>query len=324
MKRVKSLCYAQLKGMSEEEIKQALQPEDKAASTSAPPEVTSSTSNEIQTSNDRTDNVSNTKVDRQLKEESEGASDCCFHSEKEGRTSEKSQVLDTKDFLPLSQPHDKEMDIHISDVSGDEEERDTKQINKAKDKEEAKIHGQLERSKNDSDETFRQEEERKKSVEPDKDHVCEEPDEVRVCSELESGGGGNGEEQDVGVGELDAAQLLEMKMRRRALESELKKFATADKRTTMKPRSLPNRLDLAVESEEDYIEVCVSDSDAIDSGFEKEACQRRKEEEGDLSADKKVDEVESETMDTGELLEILLRQKALQSLLNKKKQNSPL
>ena len=149
-----------------------------------------------------------------------------------------------------------------------------------------------------------------------------------ACSESESSNEGSG--LDVEVSELDAAKLLEMEMRRRALESELKKFAKSTNQAT-KPRSQTSLDDCRLASEDEekgnYLDLHVSESETLDSQTQSSSGSRkqkavplRQHESRDVSVNEL--KMETDTMDIGQLLEMKLRQKALQSLLNKKKQNS--
>ena len=137
----------------------------------------------------------------------------------------------------------------------------------------------------------------------------------------------------VEVSELDAAKLLEMEMRRRALESELKKFSqNADQ--TAKLRSETSLADDRSASDNDdgecsFLALHVSESETLDSQCEsgsrdseiRKTVVSLEEFESRGSAGMNEIKMETDTLDVGQLLEMKLRQKALQSLLNKKKQN---
>ncbi len=137
---------------------------------------------------------------------------------------------------------------------------------------------------------------------------------------------------DVEVSELDAAKLLEMEMRRRALESELKKFSQTSEQTT-KLRSETSLADDRSASSDNgecsFLALHVSESETLDSAqceSSKDSGKRKSvslEERGSRdSAGVGEVKMETDTLDIGQLLEMKLRQKALQSLLNKKKQKS--
>lgn len=148
-----------------------------------------------------------------------------------------------------------------------------------------------------------------------------------VCSESE--GSNEGSDLDVEVSELDATKLLEMEMRRRALESELKKFSqNTDQMTKLRSQtSLADDRLASYDGECNFLPLYVSESETLDSQHQSSR-DSRKQKTVSLkqyeSRDSGVNEVkmETDTMDVGQLLEMKLRQKALQSLLNKKKQNS--
>ena len=333
LKRVKSLCYEQLKGMSEDEIKHALQPEDYPALTRASPKITSSSSNQTQAaaSSDKTD-TSAVEVDRQTMEtESKRELDpqSC-DGEKDGKeetSPEHSQTLGGLETVTETQRCYTENFIHVSDVSEDEEDTNVEKSEEIEDINKTRTHGQAEQPNKDGDEgSFRVEEEGEKSVESDKGGIRGDSGEAGVCTGLEVG-----DDSDVVVSEVDAGQLLEMEMRRRALESELKKMSTStDHELTRKPESQPDHT-VVSDLDEDYIEVRLSDSEALDKEIEMERGEaektgtlKKKEKGEELRVDGGVDESNSETdtVDAGDLLERLLRQKALQSLLTKKKRNS--
>lgn len=158
---------------------------------------------------------------------------------------------------------------------------------------------------------------------------------VDTCEDLafdedESESSDEGSDLDVEVSELDAAKLLEMEMRRRALESELKKFTqSTDQMTKLRSqRSLDNDYSASEDKEEDYLELHVSESEMLNSQSQRSSDSRKQKaaplKQCESSGDAGVSEVrmETDTMDVGQLLEMKLRQKALQSLLNKKKQKS--
>lgn len=156
-------------------------------------------------------------------------------------------------------------------------------------------------------------------------------DEILVHSDSGSSVEDSGmDDLDVDVSELDATQLLEMEMRRRALESELKKFSDNKPTATMKIQTSPQNSGHTSPSDEDCaIEVYVSDSEALDCDSQtgglgkKQSSPLNNHEKRESQAHVGPSElsVETDTMDIGQLLEMKLRQKALQSLL-KKRQNS--
>jgi hypothetical protein len=137
---------------------------------------------------------------------------------------------------------------------------------------------------------------------------------------------------DVEVSELDAAKLLEMEMRRRALESELKKFSQTSEQTTKlrSETSLANDRSASSDNGEcSFLALHVSESETLDSAqyeSSKDSGKRKivslEEPESRDSAGVGEVKIETDTLDIGQLLEMKLRQKALQSLLNKKKQKS--
>jgi hypothetical protein len=137
---------------------------------------------------------------------------------------------------------------------------------------------------------------------------------------------------DVEVSELDAAKLLEMEMRRRALESELKKFSQTSKQMTKlrSETSLANDRSASSDNGEcSFLALHVSESETLDSAqyeSSKDSGKRKivslEEPESRDSAGVGEVKIETDTLDIGQLLEMKLRQKALQSLLNKKKQKS--
>lgn len=152
-------------------------------------------------------------------------------------------------------------------------------------------------------------------------------DEVHVHSDLESSVEESGmDDIDLDVSELDATQLLEMEMRRRALESELKKFSDSKQTAKMKSQTSPQN-SYTSPSDEDYaIEVYVSDSETLDCDSQtgrvgkKQPTPLDKHDKRELYAHVGPNEITGETgtMDLGQLLEMKLRQKALQSLLKKR------
>ena len=169
------------------------------------------------------------------------------------------------------------------------------------------------------------------------DDVMSEMDTREGLAVEEAGGSESSDEGSddltVEVSELDAAKLLEMEMRRRALESELKKFSqNTDQRTKL--RSETSLADDRSASDNDdgecsFLALHVSESETLDSQCESgsrdnEIRKRVSLEEFESRGSAGVSEVkmETDTLDVGQLLEMKLRQKALQSLLNKKKQNS--
>ena len=167
-----------------------------------------------------------------------------------------------------------------------------------------------------------------------KDDVMSEMDTCeRLAVEEAAGSESSDEGSDdltVEVSELDAAKLLEMEMRRRALESELKKFSQNTEQTT-KLRSETPLADDHSASDDDrecsFLALHVSELETLDSQYQSGSrdseIRKRVSSEEHESRDAGVSEVkmETDTLDIGQLLEMKLRQKALQSLLNKKKQN---
>ena len=115
-------------------------------------------------------------------------------------------------------------------------------------------------------------------------------------------------------------------MRRRALESELKKFSDRKPTAKLKRQTSTQQSSCSSASDEECtIEVYVSDSEKLDfesqgDGVDKSTCVPVKQPREKDSHDGGVNKVriENDTMDLGELLEMKLRQKALQSLLLKR------
>ena len=376
IKRIKSLCYEQLKGMSVEEITRALQREDSTATDDIPTsrsEVTSSASNQAQLAA----TVTKMKDFEKTSEERVSQTTQVLSHKKDGNKTNINPDTENRD-IPLDSPQSKdELVLCVSDVSDeDEQSKDPKQAKKTKESEREKRRKNIDGSNNksallkeeyivtslrvathkkqspDDKECAKNERlagspnlEMKKETDEteskddvtgsddvtiDKDDVMSE---MNTCkdlafdeAELES----SDEDSDlnVEVSELDAAKLLEMEMRRRALESELKKFTQNNNQTT-KLRSQTSLDDDRSGSEEEcnYLELHVSESEMLDSESQssKDGCKQKNtllNQDGNRDTGVNEAKVDNDTMDVGQLLEMKLRQKALQSLLNKKKQNS--
>ena len=163
-----------------------------------------------------------------------------------------------------------------------------------------------------------------------KDDVMSEVDtcEGLVVDEAASESSDEDSDIDVEVSELDATKLLEMEMRRRALESVLKKFSQKTDQTTRRSSQSPLADDRSASDEEECnflsLDVSESEHETDDSQHQSTKDSRKRKGVSLEHRESRDDEVKVEpaTMDIGQLLEMKLRQKALQSLLNKKKQTS--
>ena len=354
IKRVKSLCYEQLKGMTEDEIKRALQPEDSAAATSSPLEVRSLSSNQCQA----TPTVKETDdTIKKSGEEGKGETqvllhqkddvikkDTCALTERKAAQSQEdvlsmSKLVETKvtseqdsDTTDLGRGKRDSVCDKLLSEGGMLDERQDVSKEAALSKKESNEAPQLmcaQQSKTSGEENCRD----SSQVKGD-NNVSTFYTNMEALSKAQTSSGSEGSLEDeddlnVAVSELDATQLLEMKMRRRALESELKKFS--DNHTTIRTNRQSLQLSCSSTSEEvACLEVFVSDSeceDEVDSIIDRQEnslplkhhCDRTLPPDGGGVDEIKVDR---ETMDIGELLEMKLREKALQSLLNKKKNST--
>lgn len=350
--------------MSLEEIKRALQPEDDTA-TDSPPNTLPSASNQKQPpmTVNKTDEFSVTKVSEELSTTQVIPNQC--HKDdvkqrdgtKDDPCRESEEVKGKKETAARSPSEKEDIAIHVSDVSDEEEKgkgdsKQAKESGKRKKTEHSpprvssqntvlkeefivtslRVAQQGQSSdkkctkKLEESPTLQVEEERTLMKKVDVPEVLNAPS----CSDSEDSTSSSGEDElDVSVSEVDATQLLEMEMRRRALESELKKFTDRDSATELKMQTSHDNSTSA--SEEDYaIELYVSDSETLDhvsqgpeGGRRRKAVGQQQKELPLVETASEVEvQVETETMDIGQLLEMKLRQKALQSLLNKKKQKS--
>ena len=365
VKRIKSLCYKQLKRMSAEEITRALQREETTPVDVSTAEITSSSGGN-QTPVSATVNRPKDSVEK-------------ADEEKVGQTAQvSSRVHHKKDSNPPNLDPSSESNkvsdstakqLKNEDVSDEGEgkreagegdrkkgrkygDTSTNSNNKCTVLEEEYSVTSLRVSTHKKQESVREKSETKTFMESQNvemenedtdndditvtrndviniDDVMSETDTCEGTAASESSSGDEGSDLDVEVSELDATKLLEMEMRRRALESELKKFSqSTDQMTMLRNRtSLDDNGSASDEMGSDFLALHVSESD---SGYPRSQHSRddRKRktvplQQGD-SRDAGANEVtmETDTMDIGQLLEMKLRQKALQSLLSKKKQTS--
>ena len=368
VKRIKSLCYEQLKRMSAEEITRALQREETTPVDVSTAEITSSSGgNQVPVS---------ATVDRP-KDFVEKAG-----KEKVRQTAQvSSRVHHEKDSNPLNlDPSSESNKVSVSTAkqSKNEENEDVSDEGEGKreagegERKKGRKYGDTSTNSNNKptvlkdeysvtslrvsthkkQESIREKSETKTFMESQNvemenentdnddvtvtrndviniDDVMSETDTCEGTAASESSSGDEGSDLDVEVSELDATKLLEMEMRRRALESELRKFSqSTDQMTMLRNRtSLDDDGSASDEVGSDFLALHVSESE---SGYPR--CQHSRDDrkqktvplqQGD-SRDAGANEVtmEMDTMDIGQLLEMKLRQKALQSLLSKKKQTS--
>ena len=136
---------------------------------------------------------------------------------------------------------------------------------------------------------------------------------------------------DMGVSEVDAAELIEMELRRRALESVLKNISNNSQPTKPKDQTFVPSSSASISEEDCPLEVFVSVSDMetlecgnhsgsgeIPSPSTGKPMNSEPEGEPPVSGTSGV-KGETGTLDLGELLEMKLREKALQSMIVKRR-----
>ena len=136
---------------------------------------------------------------------------------------------------------------------------------------------------------------------------------------------------DMGVSEVDAAELIEMELRRRALESVLKNISNNSQPTKPKDQTFVPSSSASISEEDSPLEVFVSVSDMetlecgnhsgsgeIQSPSTVKPMNSEPEGEPHVSGTSGV-KGETGTLDLGELLEMKLREKALQSMIVKRR-----
>ena len=349
VKRIKSLCYEQLKRMSAEEITRALQHEETTPVDVSTAEIASSSGGN-QTPVSATVNRPKDSVEKTKKKDSnppnlDPSSESNKVSDSTAEQSKNEDVSDEGEGKREAREGERKKGRKYGDTSTNSNNKPTvleeeysvtslrvsthKKQESVREKSETKTFMESQNVEMENENTDNDDVTMTRNDVINIDDVMSETNTCEGTAASESSSGDEGSDLDVEVSELDATKLLEMEMRRRALESELKKFSqSTDQMTMLRNRtSLDDNGSASDEVGSDFLALHVSESE---SGYPRSQHSRddRKRKtvplrQGD-SRDAGANEVtmETDTMDIGQLLEMKLRQKALQSLLSKKKQTS--